>query len=66
MIFFLYIYNYGGGYHPHFGQGGGYHTHFSQGVVQGTISDAYSNHGGHIKKFIKSQGYILKKKFVFK
>jgi hypothetical protein len=29
---------------------------------QGTISDTYSNHRGHIMKFIKPQGYIWEKK----
>jgi hypothetical protein len=38
----------------------------AKGVAQGTISDTYSNHMGHIMKFIKSQEYIWEKKIVFK
>jgi hypothetical protein len=34
--------------------------------LQGTISDTYSNHRGHIMESIKPQGYILEKKIVFK
>jgi len=33
---------------------------------QDIISDTYSNHREHIMKFIKPQGYILERKFVFK
>jgi hypothetical protein len=41
---------------------GGCHPHFGLSHPQGTISDTYSNHKGHMMKFIKPQGYILEKK----
>jgi hypothetical protein len=56
IYIYIYIYIIWDGWHPHFGL-----SH-----PQGTISYTYSNHRGHIMKFIKLQEYIWEKKFVFK
>jgi hypothetical protein len=34
----------------------------AKGVAQGTIFDTYSNHRGHIMKFIKPHGVYIRKK----